>query len=321
MALQGDLNSFALSDVLHLLEGTAKTGRLAVTSTAAEGEVWFTDGALVSGSVSTGRRSEGPAEVVMEMLRFDDGSFSFDECDEGAPGDGHPVADVLRDAEALATEWQAVEAVVPSLAAWLTLRPAIDADEVIVSGDHWRALAAIAGGATVEQLADRCELSDLAASRTAKELTEAAMIEVGLPMSSDDAAPAGDAPVAMDIVDHPTAGVDEGGPVATDWAGPADDLVLLHGDDTPVVLDDGDGRMLPEPLLDEGEPTGVQADEVGSVDGRSVESIEQEAAEMAAAGSLEDPWAAQDDDTTANDANSDDEERGSLLRFLSTVEP
>ncbi|MGI8756794.1 MAG: DUF4388 domain-containing protein [Acidimicrobiales bacterium] len=120
MALQGDLSSFALPDVLDLLAGAAKSGRLAVTSAAAESEVWFCDGGLTGGTVSTGR-AERTAEVVMELLRFDGGSFSFDDGTDHSEGEAKPVDAVLRDAQALVAEWLEVEAIVPSLATRLTL--------------------------------------------------------------------------------------------------------------------------------------------------------------------------------------------------------
>lgn len=41
MALQGDLDSFALPDVLRLLSTTTKGGRLAVASRIGSGEVWL----------------------------------------------------------------------------------------------------------------------------------------------------------------------------------------------------------------------------------------------------------------------------------------
>lgn len=311
MALQGDLSSFALPDVLHLLAGTAKSGRLAVTSAAADGELWFHGGGLTGGTVSTGHRSEGTAEVIMEMLRFEGGSFSFDDVTHPADGEAEPVDEVLRDAEELVAEWLEVEAVVPSLATWLTLAPSM-ATEVTIGVDQWRAVAAIGGGSTVEALADNCVLSDLAASRIAKELAEAGLVAIDAPRTSE-VTPTQD-PTAFEA-DHPGPRVEDG-EATSEWSGQADDLALLRGNDAPVVLDQGDGRMLPEPLPDEVDAAHVAhaADSLaGFVHGRSFEAIEEEASQLASAPEGDEP-ASQETAPAAD-------ERGSLVRFLSTVEP
>ncbi len=52
MALQGDLSSFAISDVLHLLANATKSGGLEVSSPPVSGEVWLHSGQITGGMVS-----------------------------------------------------------------------------------------------------------------------------------------------------------------------------------------------------------------------------------------------------------------------------
>ena len=160
MALQGDLNSFALPDVLRLLSGTAKSGRLEVAGDNGAGEVYLQGGAILSATVTTAPHAGGPADVRYEMLRFDGGSFVFEEGEQSGTGAHLDVEDAISEAEALVAEWADVETVVPSMKAWLALAPEIDED-LRVTPHQWRALAAIGGGGNVRDLAGALELTDL----------------------------------------------------------------------------------------------------------------------------------------------------------------
>src|SRR5690349_18711377 len=124
VALQGTLDTFALADVLRLLASTKKSGRLRVTGERGSGSVWVADGQVVATELAVpGVTEDGPAHTIFAMLRFAAGSFTF-EAGASAPHAG-PAVDVeplLGQAEMLLVEWRAIEAVVPSLEAWLTLR-------------------------------------------------------------------------------------------------------------------------------------------------------------------------------------------------------
>ncbi len=127
MALQGTLDTFALPDVLRLLAPTRKTGRpLLVRGDRGDGSVWV-DGGSVVGSSATGlRRDASAGQVLFELLRYSDGSFTFEAesvCPEPhAPGEVEPL---LVDAEHLLGEWKDIAAVVPSLDGWVSLAPTL----------------------------------------------------------------------------------------------------------------------------------------------------------------------------------------------------
>ena len=110
--------------------------------------------------------------ALFELLRFEDGAFTFDA---EATHDDPAASDVeilLAQAEALLEEWRAIEAVVPSLDAWVTLRPTLPQAEVTVDQAQWTTLVAVGGGATVRRVADELCLSELPVSRAVKELVE-----------------------------------------------------------------------------------------------------------------------------------------------------
>src|SRR5262245_13642933 len=90
VALQGTLDTFALPDVLRLLAGTRKTGRLRLVGDRGNGSVWVDGGSVVATEASGSPAPKGLGEVFFELLRYRDGSFTF-EVGTGHPSPGAPV--------------------------------------------------------------------------------------------------------------------------------------------------------------------------------------------------------------------------------------
>lgn len=289
MALQGDLHSFALADVLRLLAGTTKTGRLDVAGDAGNGEVWFDRGDLVGGEVTTSPHAAGSADVVFEMLRFENGTFRFDEGE--VPPDTVErcdVDDAIAAAEALLVRWVAIEAVVPSVHTWITLAENVDADTITVSGDQWRLLAAIAAGSTPRLVGDRFELTDLEACTVVVDLVELGLVEVGEAIE-----PAASHEVA--VVDGPS----------DPTVDAHDDVYQLSAEDGPVVLETRDDALLPEPLPGEGTSFVGELESIGTVDGRTYGAVEPEVFRPFDAGEFEAAVAGDDDPIfTSEDSGS-----------------
>jgi hypothetical protein len=180
VALQGTLETFALPDVLRLLATTHKTGRLRITGSAGSGSLWLDGGAIVASEASRAPLATGPTDVLFELLRYKEGEFAFDDdAVAGDPGAPAEVEDTLTASEAMLEEWKTIEAVVPSLAAWVSLRPELGDDEVTLDRAHWHQVVAVAGGATVEQLGEQLGQGELAVSRTVKELVELGLVDLG----------------------------------------------------------------------------------------------------------------------------------------------
>lgn len=179
MALQGTLETFALPDVLRLLASTHKTGRLRLTGANGSGSLWLDGGAIVSSEAARAPLADGPTDVLFELLRFKEGDFVFDD-DATVDASGSPteVEDALAAAEAMLEEWKSIEAVVPSLAAWVSLRPELPDDDVTVDAAHWRQLVAVGGGITVAGLGDQLGLAELPISRAVKDLVELGLVEL-----------------------------------------------------------------------------------------------------------------------------------------------
>lgn len=269
MALQGDLASFALPDVLRLLAGTAKSGRLVVDATHHHGEVWLRDGGLAGGTVSSRPSAGDPAELIYEILQFDDGSFRFDDDDHLVDGPTSPVEDALAAAEALHAEWQAVVAVVPSLDHWVTMVPELTDGTATIDADQWKLLAAVAGGAPVRTVADRFGESDLAASQRVKAMVDAGLVGLTEPRTAPEQSwsPYRADDIILDDplhLDDPATAAD--GPDDDAAEAPSDhEFVRLRAEDGPVVLESREDALLPEPLPGAGTSFSAE-DESASVD-------------------------------------------------------
>lgn len=128
--------------------------------------------------------------MVFELLRFSEGNFEFQDGGEPSEaGDPVDVGDVLGSAGAMLDEWKSIAAVVPSSRHHVSLVPEISGDEVTVSAADWRALVAVGGGVSVEQLGDTLAIGEMQIGRLVKELKDQGLVEVGEPQSAGGATP------------------------------------------------------------------------------------------------------------------------------------
>lgn len=179
MALQGTLDTFALPDVLRLLAATKKTGRLRITGGRGTGSVWAAGGDIVGVEATHAPHANEAVDALFELLRFQDGAFTFDaEATHDDPDAPAEVEVLLAQAESLLDEWRTIEAVVPSLDAWVTLASSLPDGEVTIDQARWTTVVAVGGGATVRRVADELCLAELPVSRAVKELVELGLAEI-----------------------------------------------------------------------------------------------------------------------------------------------
>ncbi|MEY2402797.1 MAG: resuscitation-promoting factor RpfA, partial [Acidimicrobiaceae bacterium] len=179
VALQGTLDTFALPDVLRLLASTKKTGRLVIAGNRGTGSVWVDAGSVV-GSEATGTMPDaGPVDVLFELLRYADGSFTFETGTAAPdPSASRAVEPLLVDAERQLGEWHDIEAVVPSMEAWISLVAELDGDEILVAADRWKTIVAIGSGTSVTGVGHTLKLGELDVCRQIKELVELGLVKV-----------------------------------------------------------------------------------------------------------------------------------------------
>jgi hypothetical protein len=244
VALQGDLESFALPDVLRLLAATGKTGRLDVHGAAGGGEVWFLDGGVVGGEASAAPNSTDPAEVVYELLRMGQGAFEFSDQPPALPGEPRiAIEAVLEDAGAMLDRWTEVERIVPGLDVWVSPTPELTGVEITLTSSEWRTLVGLRGGASVRDVGDRLSMSDLGVCEAVKSLVERGAAEIGAALPAPVAEPA-----------EPTDYFGLAEPTARERL---DALAATYVDAAPVELAGTDEALLPEPLPVDGTAFGT----------------------------------------------------------------
>lgn len=216
MALQGDLDTFVLSDVLRLIAATGKSGRLEVEGDRGTA-VALVHGGRVAPINADGPATRAAARVVFDLLRFRTGTFHFLE-GPGLASIGHPSdnEEVIAEAEDELANWQDLERDLPAPGAWLDLAPEIRGDDVVLTREQWRVLATAGTGLVVREAAEQSDLSELDLRRVVRELidagalvlTEALSAPVD-PLSDDEIGPAR---ARLDAMAAAFAADDEGGP-------------------------------------------------------------------------------------------------------------
>jgi len=179
VALQGTIDTFELTEVVRLLAAGGKTGVLRLEGSRGSGRVWVNGGKVTAIEVDHAPRTGGHAEAMFELLRFDDGSFTF-ASDDLADPEGEPtdLEEILSDAEAQLAEWREIERVVPTTRARVSLRPELKRGDVVLDKARWRLVAAIGGGITVATLGEVMDLGELPVSRAVKELIELGVVDL-----------------------------------------------------------------------------------------------------------------------------------------------
>jgi hypothetical protein len=207
VALQGTIDTFELTEVLRLLDAGGKTGVLRLDGSRGSGRLWVDEGKVTGVQVDQAPRAEGYAEALFEMLRFEDGSFTFsagDQADE--PGEPTEIEGIIADAETQLAEWREIERVVPTTRAGIRLRRELSRADVVLDKQRWRLVAAIGGGVTVATLGDAMDMGELPISRAVKELIELGVVDL-------DDAPVDEAPYPAVARTHGAADVDVAGVV------------------------------------------------------------------------------------------------------------
>lgn len=249
MALRGTLDTFALPDVLRLLAGTHKSGRLRITGDRGTGSIWVGDGAITGVEATHAPHAVEPGDALFELLRFQEGSFTFDAgatAEPTIPAQG--VEGLLTQAETLLEEWRDIERVVPSMDLWVSLARTLPAPNVAVDQDRWSTIVAVGAGATVRRIGDELCLGELPVSRAIVRLVDDGLVEISTvapvtpPRSVPDVAVEAFAPLPSP---EPNADVVEGVidtgaemPDIVEEPDPVGEVVPPIAADAELVLDD-----------------------------------------------------------------------------------
>ncbi|HNB94434.1 MAG TPA: DUF4388 domain-containing protein, partial [Microthrixaceae bacterium] len=253
MALQGTIDAFPVVDVLQLLAGSRKTGRLIVEGDRSTAQLFVVDGSATGGGVQ-GVDDSALVDVVAELLRYREGSFLFEPGSEAPqPQDPEDLPALVDAAGEAMAAWAAIEAVVPSMSHRLSLCSEISDEGVHLSAADWPVVVAAGAGSRVGELVSASGASEIETCSSIAALVERGIVAVQAPTAELVLA---EAPVAGPSVDPVTAGdVD---PSAGDRASSDGDVDTHSGDGDVdgstedvaeyevVLLDEDDDGAFPE---------------------------------------------------------------------------
>ncbi len=181
--LQGSLDNFALDEVLGLLSSTAKTGKLKLEGDRGNGSLSLRHGQLIQAEASFTSNGTAPEDVVFELLRYENGTFSFEVIEVDDQAEGREVGEVLASAEGRLADWRTIEAVVPTLDHRVTPADALPSEEVKINRAEWATLRIIAAGCPASLVCDELGLGEVEGSRQIKGLAERGLVTVDAPVS------------------------------------------------------------------------------------------------------------------------------------------
>jgi hypothetical protein len=187
--LQGSFETFDFTEVLGILAKKRQSGKLRLHSGSAVVELFITDGKVAHaewadhGAMT--RVADNRArleEACFQVLRWDHGSFEFHPgvTPTSSRNLDAPVDAVVAGAQRRLEDWEKVEGVIPTLDIQPRLVSQLDRDEVTISRESWRVLAAIDGRRNGHALCRLLDLSSFELSLLLSSLLEAKLIDVGV---------------------------------------------------------------------------------------------------------------------------------------------
>lgn len=179
--LQGSLDNFALDEVLGLLSSTSKTGQLDLKGNRGNGVLRLLSGRLVDAGASNAANGTEPEDVLFELLRYKEGTFSFTSSELEEGDYSTEVVDVLSSAERRLADWRTIEVVVPSLRHQVAPVPALPEEEFTVGRQEWSVLITVGGGCPVSTVCDELGLGEVEGSRQIKGLAERGLVAISPP--------------------------------------------------------------------------------------------------------------------------------------------
>ena len=195
--LQGSLENFALDEVLGLLSSTSKTGQLDIKGDRGNGALVFRDGRLVDGTASFTANGTGIEDVMFELLRYAEGSFTFNARDVESTEYDENVVTVLGAAENRLMDWRSIEMVVPTLNHMVTPAADLPSEEITISRAEWSALTTIGAGCPASTVCERLSLGEVEGSRQIKNLAERQLVVISEPGGGYRSRPAQTPPPAL----------------------------------------------------------------------------------------------------------------------------
>ncbi len=177
VALQGTLDSFALTDVLQLVGSGGKVGALEVVIGGHRSALFLEDGTVTSSMIDDAPCD--PHETMCWLLRQTTGTFAFhSDARTEQPTASIHVAALVEESAQRNAEMDALLAIVGSLDSWVSLNPNVASETITMDRLRWSRLVTIAGGCTVSQYGALLDNGDIGALRVVADLMDTGLVTV-----------------------------------------------------------------------------------------------------------------------------------------------
>jgi hypothetical protein len=177
--LSGNLELFALADVLRFVARSGATGAVNVYRPAEGGRILLSEGAVVGASVDgfEAADTDGVVEAGLRLMDGGGGDFALDiESVEGPVSES--VEDFLKSVARRRAEWRKIVSAVGSLDEPLVIEPQLPAgtNEVTLSALEWQIAVAADGQRSIRDLSHEFGTSDFAIATSLLAMSNAGLL-------------------------------------------------------------------------------------------------------------------------------------------------
>ena len=199
--LSGNLELFALADVLRFVARSGATGAVNIYRQSEGGRILLAEGEVVGASVEAFEPTDadGVIEAGLRLMEGGGGDFALDI--EAVEGPVHfSVEDFLKTLGRRRGEWRKIVAAIGSLDEPLVLAPVVPdgASEITLSALEWQVAVSADGQRSLREIAHEASTSDFAVAQAVLAMSNAGLLAL-----------AGQAPAPVDVEDDADESEDE----------------------------------------------------------------------------------------------------------------
>jgi uncharacterized protein DUF4388 len=200
--LSGNLDLFALADVLRFVARSGATGAVNIYRPSEAGRILLSEGEIVGASVDTfeAADTDGVVEAGLRLLDVSGGDFALDIEDVEGPAQ-ITVEDFLKTVNRRRAEWRKIVSAIGSLDAPLYLLPQLPegAQEITLSPLEWQIAVHADGQRSLREIAHEVGTPDFSVATAVLAMSNAGLLS--LPGGQDVAQEEDEGPEASDEED------------------------------------------------------------------------------------------------------------------------
>ncbi len=181
MSVHGTLDSFPVEEMFRFMSDTGRSGVLRIDGEGEWVRLWIEDGACVGAELDAVPLDE-PILAVVAALRFPNGRFEILGADVPPRRlERSRLSEVLVDARELVSEWEVIEAVIPTRRHVVRPVSIPPVGRVVLDPVGWRLVTSIGESATVGRVLPVSGAGELESARALAALVRGGLLVVDAP--------------------------------------------------------------------------------------------------------------------------------------------